>query len=141
MSAGALPAISSPRLATLSFVRSVFVCSWWLRACACTWLEKPEPLLESGHDLAVTHGNRDGGGREREAGRRQQQQPRRRKTSAGLRHLGAGERPDGRLSLRSATSSRSADCCLQEPRDVVEGRPPSPPKLSSTAAHSKYKAG
>lgn len=26
-------------------------------AHACVWLEKPEPLLESGHDLAVTHGN------------------------------------------------------------------------------------
>lgn len=36
-------------------------------ACVCVWLKKPEPLLESGHDLAVTHGNskRRSGERER----------------------------------------------------------------------------
>ena len=33
---------------------------------ACEWLEKPEPLLEFGHDLAVTHRNRERG-RKREA--------------------------------------------------------------------------
>lgn len=61
MSAGALPTISSPRLATLSFVRSV--CSRCRSVClclcaVCAWLEKPEPLLELGHDLAMTHGKR-----------------------------------------------------------------------------------
>ena len=30
-----------------------------LCSCACEWLEKPEPLLEFGHDLAVTHRNRE----------------------------------------------------------------------------------
>lgn len=47
------------------------------RVCVCA--EKPEPLLEFGHDLAVTH-------RERERGQ-QQQQPRLCKTSGSLTSL------------------------------------------------------
>lgn len=37
----------------------------------CMWLEKLEPLLESGHDLAVTHRERKRGERRE----RRQQQP------------------------------------------------------------------
>lgn len=48
--------------------------------CACVWLEKPEQLLESGHDLAVTHRNREER-RSGERGERRQRSSRRWKTS------------------------------------------------------------
>lgn len=85
--------------ASLSLSLSFYVCVF-VPLRTCTWLEKPEPLLESGHDLAVTHGNgereRERGGREREATTTAAQTL---KNKRELRHRG---RPVGCLSLLSS---------------------------------------
>lgn len=102
---------------------------------ACTWLEKPEPLLESGHDLAVTHRNRERRGRktgERRQQQQQQQKPRRWKTSWSSCHLGAKARQAWWVfvaSLRSFHRELSLlfirAPALLTGRSVVEGKNPS----------------
>lgn len=155
MSAGALPAISSPRLATF-IICQICVCARPLCVCACvralrpcTWLEKPEPLLESGHDLAVTHGDGEAGWRRRRrmkggrARRRQQQQHGLLKNKRKLRVT--SERASERASARRADPPRSFQRAHYRARRAhgrARGAPPLLlllPKLSSPTAYSKYK--
>lgn len=98
------------QLASLSFVRSVLapalcVCCV-LCVCVCVHPEKLEPLLESGHDLAVTHRASE------RAERRQQQQPRLCKTSGSLTSLCRSLEAGLLAGLLAVCHSFYRDCLL-----------------------------